>query len=196
MKSGVVLPFPGTVIRCPLRSTPSRISDQVVQSNLISKLFQEYMDQEMDISCLFLNNINCIEIYEIAPTGVPTLLAKMVISRSDPVSSTMFTAAVQLDRNQVHERKEWHIVQSDIPRDITSRSGGSTAGVLHGAKKSPEVKIAVDITRPTRGRLFSFLPLPIFTGFPVHVHASFGIDASRANLRRYSVGLASSSRDQ
>jgi hypothetical protein len=195
MKGGAVLPFLGTVIRCPLRSAPSRISDQIVQNEVISKLFQEFVDQELDISCLFLNNINCIEIHEIAPTGVSTLLAKMIISRSDPVSSNMFTAEVQLDRNQVPGRKEWYIVHSDFSLD-EAINNPSTIGVLHGAKISPEVKIAVDITRPTCGRLFSFLPLPIFTGFPVHVHASFAIDASRANLRRDSVGLASSSRDQ
>jgi hypothetical protein len=112
----------------------------------------------------------------------------MIISRSDPVSSTMFTATVQLDRNQVTERKEWHIVQSDFSRDeainmLLQQPGynpSTIGGMLQGAKFSPEVKIAVDIdTRPTRGRLFSFLPLPIFTGFPVHIHALFGIDASR-----------------
>ena len=204
MKAGEVLPFSGTIIRCPLRTASSRISDQIVPSEVISKLFQEFMDQEMEISCLFLNNINCIEIHEIAPSGVSTLLAKMDISRSDRISSTIFTATVQLDRNQVAERKEWHIVQSDFSRDeaintLLQQPGYNLStidGLLQGIKFSTEVKIAVDTTKPTRGRLFSFLPLPIYTGFPVHIHASFGIDASRTNLRRDSVGLASGSRDQ
>jgi sacsin len=132
----------------------------------------------MDIACLFLNNVNCIEIYEIAPTGISTLLEKMTISRSDP-------ATVQLTRS----KEEWHIVQSNFSCDETPTMGGVP-------KNFPEVKIAVNLTRTTRGRLFCFLPLPIFTGFPVHVHALFGIDASRTNLRRDSVGLASGSRDQ
>lgn len=207
MKADDVLPFLGTVIRCPLRTSSSRISDQVVPSEVISKLLQEFMDQEMEVSCLFLNNINCIEIHEISPSGISTLLAKMVVSRSDPVSSTIFTTVVQLDRRNQVARKEWHIVESDFPRDeainmllqLPGYSLSTIDGMLQGTKFSPEVKIAVDITtdtKPTRGRLFTFLPLPIFTGFPVHIHASFGIDASRTNLRRDSVGLASGSRDQ
>jgi sacsin len=197
MEGGVALPFLGTVIRCPLRSVPSRISDEIVQSNVISTLFQEFMDQEMGISCLFLNNVSSIEIHEISSTGGLTLLAKMDISRSDHASSTMSTVVVQLDRiDRVSERKEWHVMQSDFSRD-EAINNSSTVGVLQGAIFSPQVKIAVDITSTTtRGRLFSFLPLPIYTGFPVHIHGSFGIDASRANLRRNSVGLASGSRDQ
>lgn len=203
LKGGQVVPFQGTVIRCPLRKASSGISDQIVQTEVISQLFAEFIAQEMDISCLFLNNIKCIEIHEIAPTGVTTCLANMSISRSGSVGSTMFTATVHLDGNQVTPR-EWHIVQSNFPRDeavkiLLQQPGydpSTISSTLQGAKFSPEVKIAVDTTSVTRGRLFSFLPLPIFTGFPVHVHALFGIDASRANLRRDSVGLASGSRDQ
>ena len=201
MNNSLVPPFPGTVIRCPLRRTPSRISDQVVTSEIMSKLFEEFMDQEMGISCLFLNNIECIEIHVIAPTGVSNLLASMVISRS------VGSAEVRLDRYQHSENKKWHIMRSNFSRDEAINMFQKQLGydstidrILHDAKFSPEVKIALDITgtgtSTTRGRLFSFLPLPIFTGFPVHVHALFGIDASRTNLRRDSVGLASGSWDQ
>lgn len=203
MTSGPIPPFRGTVIRCPLRQKRSKISDQVVRGEVISKLFKEFVDQELNISCLFLNNINCIEIHEIAPTGVTSVLAKMIISRSEPINSTT-TATIHVNTNRVTTTKEWHIVQSNFSRDevvrlLIQQPGSNPSimdNVLQTTKISPEVKIAVDITSATRGRLFSFLPLPIFTGFPVHVHALFGIDSSRANLRRDSVGLASGSRDQ
>ena len=34
----------------------------------------------------------------------------------------------------------------------------------------------------TGGRLFTFLPLPLKTGFPAHVHALFALTQSRQNL--------------
>jgi len=214
-EDGVTSPFQGTVIRCPLRSAPSGISDQVVQPKVISELFKEFMDQELGISCLFLKNIKCIEIYEIALTGPPSLLAKMTISRSNPVDSTM---KVEIDRNQVSEIKEWLIIEKNYSRDeavsilsLQPEYHTTATRALQGAKFSPEVKIAVDITSrgntkssgagvsstsSVRGRLFTCLPLPIFTGFPVHIHSLFGIDTSRARLRCASVGLMSGSQDQ
>jgi len=198
----VAPPFPGTVIRCPLRNAPSGISDQVVQSEVISQLFKEFIDQELGISCLFLDNIRCIEIYEIAATGPPILLSKMSISLSNPVDS-MFKA-VEINRIEDSEIKEWLIIQQTHSRDeavsILSQQPGynnlTATRALQGAKFSPEVMIAVDISSRVRGRLFTCLPLPIYSGFPVHIHALFGIDTSRARLRCTSVGLISGSQDQ
>ncbi|KIO16428.1 hypothetical protein M407DRAFT_86020 [Tulasnella calospora MUT 4182] len=38
--------------------------------------------------------------------------------------------------------------------------------------------------KPTfSGRLFTLLPLPIFTHFPLHIHATLALTSSRQNLR-------------
>ncbi|KIO19901.1 hypothetical protein M407DRAFT_82182 [Tulasnella calospora MUT 4182] len=34
-----------------------------------------------------------------------------------------------------------------------------------------------------KGRLFTLLPLPIITGFPLHIHAVLSLTSSRQNLR-------------
>lgn len=203
MPDGPAAPFPGTVIRCPLRTAPSGISDQVIPDQVISELFKEFIDQELEIVCLFLNNIKCIEIYEVASNGDPRLLAKMTISRT-LVHSTMFKVMVELERNQVSKRKDWLILQKSFSRDdavkiLLAQPGYNLTTVtctLQSAKFSPEVKIVVDITCKIRGRLFTHLPLPVFSGFPVHINSSFGIDTSRAHLWRASVGLTSGSQDQ
>ena len=202
MEDGPASPFPGTVIRCPLRNAPSEISRQVVHGEIISDLFKEFIDQELEISCLFLKNIKCIEIYDITPTATSSL-ATMTITRV-PLHSTLSKATVELNRNQGSVKKEWLIIEKSFPRDETVKILLQQPGydittvtrTLQGAKFSPEVKIAVDVTSEIRGRLFTHLPLPVFTGFPVHVHALFGIDTSRAHLRRASVGLTPGSQDQ
>lgn len=204
MNDGGASPFRGTVIRCPLRNAPSGISDQIVQGAAITNLFNEFMDLELDISCLFLNNVKCIEIYEIKSTGVSNLLAKMTITRSVPFRSIMFTATIDINKGQITQQQEWKIIQKTFPRDevvdLLSQQPGYNAvtvtRVIQSAKFSPEINIAIDMTGDVRGRLFSFLPLPIATGFPVHIHALFAIDTSRAHLRRSSVGLISGSQDQ
>jgi sacsin len=202
MEDGPTSPFQGTVIRCPLRNAPSAISGQVVHGEIISDLFKEFIDQELEISCLFLKNIKCIEIYDATSTGI-SRLAKMSITRT-PLHSTLSKATIELDGDQVSVKKEWLIIEKSFSRDeavkiLLQQPGYDITTVtrtLQGAKFSPEVKIAVDITSEIRGRLFTHLPLPVFTGFPVHVHALFGIDTSRAHLRRASVGLTSGSQDQ
>lgn len=204
-------PFVGTVIRCPLRSTPSKLSSESVQVDTISRLFQEFIDQELGISLLFLQNIKSIEIHDISPDGVSTLRAKATItSRCDPNMtadhSTALAATVKLEfsTNQEPQTKEWYIVHSNFPREeaiclLLQQPGyhaSTLAGTLHSAKFSPEIKIAADTTNPTRGRIFTYLPLPIYTGFPVHIHGLFGIDSSRRHLRAEDIGLQSGTRDQ
>jgi hypothetical protein len=72
VKDGLTPPFPGTVIRCPLRNAPSGII-QVTSS-------REFISQELDISCLVVNNIN---IYDIASTGTHRRIVQKNFSCDD-----------------------------------------------------------------------------------------------------------------
>jgi hypothetical protein len=64
-------------------SVPVSISHEEVRGETILALFEKFMNEELGLSCLFLKNIKCVEIHEIAPTGTSRLLAKMTISCSD-----------------------------------------------------------------------------------------------------------------
>jgi len=124
----------------------------------------------------------------------------MMISRA-PVFPTMFKATVEIERNQISDQKEWLIVQKGFSCDdaikiLLQQFGYNLTTVsrtLQGAKFSAEVKIAVNITGKQIVHTQSLL---VFTGFPVHVHALFGIDTSRAHLPCTSVGLTSGSQDE
>ncbi|EEB88370.1 hypothetical protein MPER_13829, partial [Moniliophthora perniciosa FA553] len=45
------------------------------------------------------------------------------------------------------------------------------------------------------GRLFTFIPLPLSTGFPVHVHGLFALTPSRQHLRNNSEHVVKQSDD-
>lgn len=203
MENGRTTSFPGTIIRCPFRNQPSNISDQVITPDVISELRREFIDRELEISCLFLRNIKRVEVHEISPTGISQLLAKVDVSRFDPLRS-MVTVTVDLTRNQITKTMEYLIAEPHFSREDavdllsqhTEYDSTTVTRALQAAKFSPEVKIAVDVKNVSRGRLFTNLPLPIFTGFPVHVHALFGIDTSRAHLRHAGSGGVLGSQDQ
>jgi sacsin len=157
------------------------------------------MNKEMGLSCLFRKNIKCVEMHQIGLTGTSRLLATMTASRSDIAHSALSMVTVEITRSEVVERKEWYSLHSNPSRDeavdiLSQQPGSSRSAVTHtfrASKFSPEVKIAIDVTGVVRGRLFTYLPLPIFSGFPVHIHALFGITNSRSHLRRAPVGLVS-----
>ena len=202
MENSPKIAFPGTIIRCPFREKPSKISDQIMTRELISGLSRGFIDRELEISCLFLKNIKRIEVHEVSSAGISTLLAKVDVSRFHHTRS-MVTVELEITRNQTTETLEYHIAEPYFSRDEavdlilqhTEYDSATVTRALQASKFSPEVKIAIDIKNIPRGRLFTNLPLPIFTGFPVHIHALFGIDSSRAHLS-HAGGALFGSQDQ
>lgn len=209
--------FKGTVIRCPLRWEPSALSSNVIKPETIHKLLGDFIAQELDLCLLFLKNVKNLEILDIGPTGVATVLAKVVVSKDAP--SRGIAEHTQFYKEILHISKdtspvrtqEWLIVHSDYPESEVTASflqqpGNDSPTVLANLKKAkflPEVSLALDLSllpgstnAQTGGRLFTFLPLPIATGFPIHIHALFAIDSSRRYLRRAEAGLLPGSKDQ
>ena len=65
----------------------------------------------------------------------------------------------------------------------------------------PDVSLAIPLSIATQaetgGRLFTFLPLPLKTGFPTHIHAPFALTQSRQYLRNSGeAGIVSQADDQ
>ncbi|KAF9523036.1 hypothetical protein CPB83DRAFT_863634 [Crepidotus variabilis] len=208
--------FDGTVIRCPLRTQPSELSKNVVTADIILQLFDEFIKQDVDMSLLFLKNVKTLEILEIEPNGNHHILAHISSSKSAPMATTashshfyktILTTSMSSSPTQI---KEWLLVHSDFPQSevaniFLQRPGydlDTVANSLKEAKFRPEIALALDLTRfpnsavaETDGHLFTFLPLPIPTGLPVHLHALFAIDSSRRYLKRAETGLLKGSRD-
>ncbi|KIO19908.1 hypothetical protein M407DRAFT_82184 [Tulasnella calospora MUT 4182] len=53
----------------------------------------------------------------------------------------------------------------------------------HVALAFPVPDATLSPTQTFSGRLFTLLPLPIITHFPLHIHAALALTSSRQNLR-------------
>ncbi|KAG9042576.1 hypothetical protein FS837_010678 [Tulasnella sp. UAMH 9824] len=83
-----------------------------------------------------------------------------------------------------------------------NRSQKDVEAAMSKDKLLPQVALALPVpaagatsTSKSHGRLFTLLPLPIITGFPVHINAVFALVSSRQNLRN-SIDVEAGSREE
>ena len=186
--------FPGTIIRLPLRIDPSsKISPKVVNPQEIKTLLVDFVQGEMDIAMLFLSHISRIEILEIDESG-KHIVGHADIHRTPPtmldaqhtISVSTITAQHEIQATSV----DWNILhakyaQQECNNILADKLGAQTSALLEKEKLSPSISLAIraQIPKANDGRLFTFLPLPLPTGFPCHVHALFALTQARQNLR-------------
>jgi hypothetical protein len=188
--------FEGTIIRCPLRNITSKISAKIVRADEITQLFHDFITEEIDISLLFLQNITSIEIHEVNEQGKSTCVATSIISRSASTAcgdgnKTYKSTITKNSQGKVHE-KVWCLLHCPFPQEeavalLAKRQINNPSSTLKEHKLVPNVSLAVPLSITTQaemgGRLFTFLPLPLKTGFPAHIHALFALTQSRQHLR-------------
>lgn len=192
-------PSSGSVIRLPLRLTPSSISKQVVTPDEIRTLFSDFIREELAISQLFLKHVRRIEVWEISESGSRTCLTSASLLQESQGAS--FIARVDIESQP---SRRWRILQSSFPQDdavsvMSNRLGRDVRSLLEKHKLFPNITIAVPLDRIEEnfGRLFTYLPLPIRTGFPCHIHGLFALTQSRQNLsNRAEVGVVKGSDDR
>lgn len=193
-------PSTGSVIRLPLRREASTISKQVVTPEEVRTLFADFIREELNLALLFLKHVKRVEIWQIDGTGKRVCLAGASISK-DPPEQSSFVAQVDIDATS---SQRWRIFQSsfsqqDSSASMSRRLGRDVQSLLDKHKLFPNLAMAVplDGEEEKAGRLFTFLPLPIRTGFPCHVHGLFALTQSRQNLSNKSeVGVVRGSDDR
>ena len=186
----------GSIVRLPLRNRESDISNKVVKSHEISQLLHDFIKDEMNIALLFLENVKTIELYEINELGKKTQIAVSTVTRSPPeVASEGFkthTTSIATTTQRGDDTKAWRLLRCPFPQEdaislLAQRTGFDPGLTLTDNKLLPDVSAAVPLSiadhTETSGRLFTFLPLPMNTGFPGHIHALFALTQSRQNLR-------------
>ena len=192
--SGISNPssFPGTVIRLPLRSSPSRLSQRVVRVHDLDQMIRDYISEELNISLLFLNNLKTIEIWKAEGTN-KMCLAKWTKTetRVEHQIGDRSLFIYNLVLSDGHTGFPWRIIRTQNADDearsrLSDKLGGEDVNYLSDKHKlCPDVRIAHPMFSDpyTSGRLFTFLPLPSKTDFPVHIHALFALTSSRQSLR-------------
>jgi len=205
-------PYNGTLFRFPLRATPSGISNKVVSAVEIAELLRNFAHEELRVSLLFLRNISSIEVYEITEDGQKAIFSGASIFRREfeaygPNNLTR-KVTIQVHAADSSDKEEWRILHAPFPQtealekfsERLEWSNTRTERTLSEEKLNPTVDLAVSTkfsTLAEDGRLFTFLPLPLKTRFPVHINCVFSLTQSRQNLRNAGeVGIVRDSEDR
>ncbi|KAH8096577.1 hypothetical protein BXZ70DRAFT_991302 [Cristinia sonorae] len=202
-------PLKGTIVRLPLRCNAfsSRISNKTLTPDEIRRLLVDFVDQEMETALLFLSHLTSISVKEIQDRKSLRLgkckrkQSELQCSLSD---TTHWEISVSSTKSSTNSKQKWRVVEvrfpsSDCAEILSQRLGYDAREALEKEKLLPVVAIAVPtpLEPGTFGRLFTYLPLPLPTGFPCHIHALFALTQARQNLWNCSEhGLVSGTRDE
>ncbi len=207
-----------SIIRLPLRQeqTESEISKKVVTCDEVKQLLTDLINEEIDIAMLFLSHISVIEVMEVDDTGVQYIgTTEIKRQHANPPDGkpeivheicSVFNHLGSGSSIHSHRSQSWEIIRmtSSVESAVSLLSdilGCDVAPHLEREKLKPSVALALPMpllpSRESPGRLFTFLPLPLPTGFPLHIHSLFALTQARQNLWNGSErGLVKGTRDE
>ncbi len=205
-----------SIIRLPFRQdgSQSEISKKVLTCDEVKKLLTDFIDEEIDIAMLFLSHIEVIEVMEVDDTGVHVIgTAKIkrqcanTLNTNHETTHEVCSVSVHLghrssvgpDRLQCWEVLRMVSSTGRVASLLSDRLGYNVTPHLEREKLNPSIALALPIPLlpGSQGRLFTFLPLPLPTGFPLHIHSLFALTQARQNLWNGSErGLVKGTRDE
>ena len=186
--------YQGTIFRLPLRTKDqairSRIKNEATAPSEIKQLLEDFGQNEMEEAILFLKNISTIEIRHISTIGQEYLIGRASIDQRNANSSALFTRQVNCEAPAGNIRSRmWRfstcLINKSITEQIMSKRLDYNIGdELNKEKLVANVELAIPLGGPSiQGRLFTLLPLPIKTGFPLHFNAVFALTPDRQSLK-------------
>ena len=207
--------FPGTVVRLALRpaSSRSKISAKSPSVDEIHVLIEKFINEELALVLLFLTNLRTVEVREIDEEGHMQVLAtatKVLCPRIQPAPPRfpidLNTITVEYHNPPRTMSSGWRVIRTTFTAEecVNTLASALEDTVEYVKDEMAREKLRPDIalafpTLPTpslRGRLFTFLPLPLITSFPCHLQGVFSLTDSRQNLRNPSETIMSRTADQ
>ncbi|XP_069056702.1 sacsin-like [Pleurodeles waltl] len=191
--------FKGTLFRFPLRSSPSKISDNLYNTERVKELFNCF-SKDASISLLFLRNVSQVSLKSISCDGTVKHLLTVSVTKSDngtfeniPNDSTKLLTSIHVKytslkgSSMADEVCKWFVITGTI-------KDGCFQDLEDLAKKLsniPTISIAYCLDNESSsccsGRLSCFLPLPDReenrTGLPVIINASFDLTDDRRSIK-------------
>jgi len=204
----------GTAFRLPLRTSASNISDAVFPPRTILDLLKEFVNNELPIVLLFLQSVVEVEIRVINLDGECLTLAKVLLSK-EPEQDVAQSSLNQQSTTRLYKMsvtkpgletvevvwRMYSLVQdtSGVVYKHLESMFPRLPGLLIKHKLRPEVSLAFPLLNSRDqllGRLFTYLPLPIASELPFHIHSLFALTQSRQHLRNSDeIGLVTGSDD-
>ncbi|KAJ3531465.1 hypothetical protein NMY22_g8142 [Coprinellus aureogranulatus] len=185
--------FDGTIVRLPLRTKPG-LREKIVSPSDIQDLFSNFINHDLNICLLFVNHLRSrgqSHTYRAPKQAECNVELQEYGSGTQGVDKKV----IHLQFGDTITQEQWlmvhdHYSTREVLMMLESQVGTSSLEkVLQGSKLCPDVTIALPLSleqpaadKRNTGQLFTFLPLPVKTGFPAHVHALFALDSSRQHL--------------
>ena len=197
--------YPGTIIRLPLRNSPSEISSKQYTVSKLKSLLSA-LKKDAEILLLFLRHVESIKVYTIDPRGKVAKIFSVEADTSSELRREMKTKFL-------NEVEEYHAnstnsvlfpclqckvtitVQDSLEKSncqwlVMNCVGSPNKEILELSNRIlnlPWLGLAVPLTSPNPSRLFCFLPMPdseeINPPLPVCVHGTFGLTKDRRHLK-------------
>jgi hypothetical protein len=174
------------------------------------------VEKELDVVGLFLKSIISIELQVIHPNNKKTVVGSVKIGdQGGPAGLRSFargseareaTFTCRIDSSGTSESSTtWRILHSVLSAEETSTimskllvNHKNVGNLLKSDKLFSHVALAFPLDIPRiKGRLFTLLPLPIYTDFPLHLHGILALTPDRQNLRnKEETGMSPDSREK
>ena len=198
--------FDGTLFRFPLRT-----EEQAVVSNLsthaytdakVAALFDDFM-QTADSTIIFLQHVEAVELYtwddgqpqpiKIFESFVETpdralrhqraMLQALSSNRAGSGAMARYSLTMTTTRGDVQAKSTWRICQM-MGAGAAGEMAAKAASDRLGLHLTPWAGVAAltSADRALEGQAYCFLPLPAFTGMPVHVNGFFELSNNRRDI--------------
>ena len=186
--------YHGTIFRLPLRTKDqairSRIKNEATSPYEIRQLLEGFGHNELEEAILFLKNISTIEIRHISSSGQEYFIGRATIDQRDISAGALSTRQVicEASNGNLYSRI-WRFStcltdKSTAAQIMSKRLDYNIGDELNKEKLVANVELAMPLSGPSiQGRLFTLLPLPIKTGFPLHFNAVFALTPDRQGLK-------------
>ena len=190
-------PFSGTIFRLPLRTEKqaktSKIKDTPTSVEQIRTLLYDFCNAELEQVVLFLKHITRIDICHVDADGLQ-VIGSVSIEDVDPAPSSCREVkfrkiTLQGEDGSTTTSRSWcyrslTIDKGDAGKVVSERLGYDVGDSLIADKLFPSIELATPLNgEAITGSLFTLLPLPIKTSFPVHLNAVFALTPDRQGLK-------------
>jgi hypothetical protein len=182
----------GTVFRLPLRIEETLDGlGPPVSPDMVHQLMRDFED-ELRVVLLFLKHMSSVELRVVDDHGTQ-IVASARVQRGDsqlqPTEPRLRTAPCMVETTSANSTliRSWLLFDyaadvQDVTAAVSTRLGSDARSVLQVQKLAPDMSLAFCLEESVDGQLFTYLPLPIRTSFPSHIHGLFALTPDRQHL--------------
>jgi len=187
--------YAGTVFRLPLRTVKQAEQSKIKTSHTsveeIGTILSNFCERELGEVLLFLKHITKIEIRHIDRDGQSKVIGSVTIEdipSPHTVAQGIHFRGTLLQSVNGNTETKWcirtlQIDKAQAKEAMSERLGYDVGDSLTSDKLSPLVQLASPINGELIGSLYTLLPLPIRTCFPLHLNAVFALTPDRQSLK-------------